>query len=38
MATLRKSQYGHFFKHHGKWTYTPRGAAGFAVLSVKGSV
>ena len=23
-GTLRKSQYGHFFMHQGKWTYTPR--------------
>lgn len=23
MGTLRKSQYGHLVRHHGKWMYTP---------------
>jgi hypothetical protein len=40
-ATLRKSQYGHFFKHQGKCRYTPSGlperGLGLAVLSGKGS-
>jgi hypothetical protein len=38
-ATLRKSQYGHFLRHHGKCTYTPRSVAALAVvLGVAGEV